>query len=79
MRVGPTADRRHYRALSEKHQTARGDEHVRGIRGAAQAPDRKPVTMRIRTTELLHKSSGQWRYAIDHASIGLPPPPAAKQ
>lgn len=39
-------------------------------------PDGKPVTMRVRTTELLHKSRGKWRYVIDHASIGLPPPPA---
>lgn len=33
----------------------------------------KPTTSRLRTTELLHKSDGKWRYVIDHASIGLPP------
>ncbi len=38
-------------------------------------PDGKPATARVRTTELLHKSGGKWRYAIDNASIGLPPPP----
>jgi ketosteroid isomerase-like protein len=39
-------------------------------------PDGKPMTARVRTTELLHRSNGKWRYVIDHASIGLPPPPA---
>ena len=41
-------------------------------------PDGKPITARVRTTELLHKSNGKWRYMVDHASIGLPPPPAKK-
>lgn len=36
-------------------------------------PDGKPVTTRIRTSELLHKSHGKWRYEVDHASAGLPP------
>ena len=39
-------------------------------------PDGKPTTVRVRTTELLHRSKGKWRYVVDHASIGLPPPPA---
>lgn len=39
-------------------------------------PDGKPATSRVRTTELLHRSDGKWRYTIDNASIGLPPPPA---
>jgi uncharacterized protein (TIGR02246 family) len=39
-------------------------------------PDGKPTTARVRTTELLHRSNGKWRYVIDNASIGLPPPPA---
>ena len=43
-------------------------------------PDGKPMTARVRTTELIHKSHGKWRYVIDHASIGVPPPPPpAKQ
>jgi hypothetical protein len=29
---------------------------------------------RLRTTELIHKSGGKWRYLVDHASIGVPPP-----
>jgi uncharacterized protein (TIGR02246 family) len=43
-----------------------------------QGPDGKPMVVRVRTTELLHKSDGKWRYVIDHASIGQPPSPAAK-
>lgn len=42
----------------------------------APGPDGKPVKMEVRTTELLHRSGGKWRYSVDHASIGLPPPPA---
>lgn len=42
-------------------------------------PGGKPVTMRVRTTEVLHRSGGKWRYLIDHASIGMPPPSAAKK
>jgi ketosteroid isomerase-like protein len=40
-------------------------------------PDGKPTTLLVRTSELLHRSGGKWRYAIDHASVGLPPPPSA--
>jgi uncharacterized protein (TIGR02246 family) len=38
------------------------------------SPDGKPIMARVRTTELLHRSNGKWRYVVDHASIGLPPP-----
>ena len=41
-------------------------------------PNGKSTISRIRTTEVLHKSGGKWRYVVDHASIGLPPPPPAK-
>jgi len=45
---------------------------------SAPGPDGKPVTAVIRTTELLHKGAdGKWRYLVDHASIGTPPPPPA--
>jgi len=44
----------------------------------ATGPDGKPVTSQIRTTEVIHLVDGKWRYTVDHASIGLPPPlPAA--
>jgi ketosteroid isomerase-like protein len=39
--------------------------------------DGKSVTLRIRDTELLHKSGGKWRFVLDHASVGIPPPPSA--
>ncbi len=40
--------------------------------------DRDGNPARLRTTELIHKSAGNWRYVVDHASIGVPPaPPAA--
>jgi uncharacterized protein (TIGR02246 family) len=51
--------------------------HIGQLDDTMPGPDGKPVTMRIRTTELLHKSGGKWRYVVDHASAGLPPPPAA--
>jgi uncharacterized protein (TIGR02246 family) len=35
-------------------------------------PDGKSASIRLRTTELLHKSHGKWRYAVDHASAGIP-------
>jgi uncharacterized protein (TIGR02246 family) len=41
-------------------------------------PDGKPITVRVRTSELLHKSHGKWRYEVDHASAGLPPSSAAE-
>ena len=44
----------------------------------APGPDGKPAKMEIRTTELLHRSGGEWRYSVDHASIGLPSPPPSK-
>jgi uncharacterized protein (TIGR02246 family) len=37
--------------------------------------DGKTTTLVIRTTEVLRETHGRWRYVIDHASIGLPPPP----
>jgi uncharacterized protein (TIGR02246 family) len=37
--------------------------------------DGKPETARVRTTEVLHRTNGKWRYVVDHASIGLPPAP----
>jgi uncharacterized protein (TIGR02246 family) len=43
----------------------------------ATGPDGKPVTSEVRTTEVIHLVDGKWLYTVDHASIGLPPPPAA--
>ncbi|HUG55397.1 MAG TPA: SgcJ/EcaC family oxidoreductase [Vicinamibacteria bacterium] len=40
-------------------------------------PDGTPVTYRVRTTEVLRRQRGGLVYVVDHASIGLPPAPAA--
>ena len=40
-------------------------------------PDGKPATFRVRTTEILKRQGSKLVYLVDHASIGLPPPPAA--
>lgn len=37
----------------------------------------KQTTSHVRTTEVIVKSGAGWRYIVDHASIGLPPPKAA--
>ncbi len=47
--------------------------HFGQLDTTAAGPDGKPVTVRVRTSELLHKSHGKWRYEVDHASAGLPP------
>ena len=36
-------------------------------------PDGKPTTSQIRTSEIIVKTAGGWRYLVDHASIGVPP------
>ena len=41
-------------------------------------PDGKPSTSQIRTSEIIQKSAHGWVYVVDHASIGMPPPPPAK-
>lgn len=40
---------------------------------AGTGPDGRPTNMRIRTSELLHRSGGKWRYVVDHASVGMMP------
>lgn len=34
--------------------------------------DGGPVTLQVRTTEVLVRTADGWRYALDHASVGLP-------
>src|SRR5215468_6273747 len=38
-------------------------------------PDGKPATSAIRTSEVIVKTAGGWRYVVDHASIGVPAEP----
>ena len=49
--------------------------HIGQLDATIMGPDGKPTTLRFRTTELLHKSRGKWRYAVDHASVGIAPHP----
>ena len=39
------------------------------------APDGKLQTVEVRTTEILRKKGGQTLYVVDHASLGVLPPP----
>ena len=39
--------------------------------------DGKSTTSQIRATEVIAKSGASWRYVLDHASVGMPPPKAA--
>jgi uncharacterized protein (TIGR02246 family) len=36
-------------------------------------------TLTVRTTELLVNENGTWKYRVDHASVGTPPPPAQSE
>ena len=40
--------------------------------------DGKRTTSQIRASEIIAKTPAGWRYIVDHASIGLPPPKATK-
>lgn len=44
----------------------------------APGPDGKPAKTQIRATEVIVKTKGGWKYAVDHASIGASPPPPSK-
>lgn len=37
-------------------------------------PDGKPVAMAVRTSEILVRTAAGWRFLVDHASVGAPPP-----
>ena len=37
-------------------------------------PDGKATTSQISATEVIAKTGSGWRYVVDHASIGVPPP-----
>jgi len=61
---------------------ALGDAHIATVGhwdSSFTGPDGRRVTERVRTTEVLVRSGEAWRYLIDHASVGQPPPapPAA--
>ncbi len=37
-------------------------------------PDGQPVVMAVRTSEILVRTAAGWRFLVDHASVGAPPP-----
>jgi ketosteroid isomerase-like protein len=39
----------------------------------------KGATTEIRTSEVIAKTPAGWRYVVDHASIGVPPPKPARK
>ena len=41
-----------------------------------KGPDGKSETLHVRTSEIIEKVGNKTLYVVDHASIGLPPPPA---
>ena len=41
------------------------------------APGGKKLSAKVRSTEVLVKTGGAWRYLVDHASLGRPPAPTA--
>ena len=53
----------------EKAIVATGSWETSGV-----GPDGKPVSVIVRTTELLVKTPDGWKYQLDHASVGVPPP-----
>ncbi len=64
--------------------TPLGTEHLATVgrwESSFIAQDGRRVTSEVRTTEVLVKVGGRWRYLIDHASVGMAPakPPARRQ
>ena len=45
--------------------------------GSFKGPNGKRQVSQVRTTEVLQKAGSGWKYIVDHASIGQPPPKAA--
>jgi uncharacterized protein (TIGR02246 family) len=61
--------------LKSQESRAIGKDYILNIgrwENTGVGPNGKPATFDVRTTELLHRSDGKWRYAVDHASVGLP-------
>jgi len=53
------------------------DAHVATVahwESSATAQGGKHVSAKVRSTEVLVKSGGAWRYLVDHASVGQPAP-----
>jgi len=56
------------------------DTHIATVghwEGTLTDANGKRTTSQVRTTEVIVKSGAGWRYVVDHASIGMPPPKSA--
>src|SRR6266436_5364232 len=73
----PTADAR---GVEEAFARACGAGDLKGVMALyaddaiAVWPGRRRLTTVVRSTEVLVKQDGTWRYLVDHASIGQPRP-----
>ena len=68
-------------ALTESHHMVVGDAVASwGLwTMTMNGPDGSPITMSGRFTDLKAERDGRWVYLMDHASVPLPPPPAASE
>src|SRR5213594_3232163 len=56
-----------------------GDAHIVTVahwEGTMPGPGGRRITTEVRSTEVLVKKDGAWRYLVDHASVGTPRPRA---
>ncbi len=64
-------------ALKSLEALPLGDAHIVTVahwEGTVARPGGRRVTTEVRSTEVLVKKDGAWRYLVDHASIGTPRP-----
>jgi len=57
------------------HAIALGSDYIVNVGRWEQTfttPRGRHVTQEVRTSEVLQKTDGEWRYLVDHASVGLP-------
>jgi len=64
-------------ALKSLEALPLGDAHIVTVahwESTLAGPGRRRLTTVVRSTEVLVKQDGAWRYLVDHASIGQPRP-----
>jgi uncharacterized protein (TIGR02246 family) len=64
-------------ALKSLEALPLGDAHIVTVahwESTLASPGRRRLTTVVRSTEVLVKQDGAWRYLVDHASIGQPRP-----
>ncbi len=66
-------------ALKSLEALPLGDAHIVTVahwEGTMPGPGGRRITTEVRSTEVLVKKDGAWRYLVDHASVGTPRPRA---